>query len=94
MNKTELIDVVATAVGLSKTSANQAIDVVIDAITKSLKKGEQVVLVGFGTFSTSRRKARTGRNPRSGQTINISARTVAKFTPGKKLKEAVNTNKG
>ena len=90
MNKTELIDVVAQAAAISKTAAGQAIDALTDAITQALKKKDTVVIVGFGSFCTSRRKARVGRNPRDGKPINIAARTIAKFKVGKKLKDAVN----
>lgn len=90
MNKTELIDAIATAADLPKASAGRALDAVIDNITEALKKGEQVSLVGFGTFSVKHRSARTGRNPQSGATIQIKASSVPGFKAGKALKDAVN----
>ncbi len=90
MNKTELIDAIATAADLPKASAGRALDAVIDSITEALKKGEQVSLVGFGTFAVKHRSARTGRNPQSGATIQIKASTVPGFKAGKALKDAVN----
>ncbi|MGL4566475.1 MAG: HU family DNA-binding protein [Halioglobus sp.] len=90
MNKTELIDAIATAADLPKASAGRALDAVIDSITEALKKGEQVSLVGFGTFSVKHRSARTGRNPQSGAAIQIKASTVPGFKAGKALKDAVN----
>ena len=89
MNKGELVDVVAKEAGISKALAGKALDSAIAAVMKSLKKGEQVALAGFGTFSVSTRKARTGRNPRTGAEIKIPATRVAKFKAGKKLAEAV-----
>lgn len=90
MNKTELIDTVAANANLTKTDAGNAIDAVFDSITKTLADGDQVALVGFGTFSVSDRAARTGRNPRTGETINIAATRVPKFKAGKGLKDTVN----
>ncbi len=90
MNKGELIDSVATQSGLTKADSAKAVDAALDAITGSLMKGEKVSIPGFGTFSTSQRAARTGRNPSTGETIKIKAKTVAKFKPGSKLTEAVN----
>ena len=90
MNKTELIDVIATAADLPKASAGRALDAVIDSITDILKKGDQVALVGFGTFSVKHRNARSGRNPQTGATIQIAASTVPSFKAGKALKDAVN----
>ncbi len=90
MNKGELIDSVAQQSGLTKTDSAKAVDAVLDAITGSLMKGEKVSLPGFGTFSTSKRAARDGRNPATGATIKIKAKTVAKFKAGKKLDAAVN----
>jgi DNA-binding protein HU-beta len=89
MNKQELIAKIAKDTGSSKAGAAAAIDSLIDSITKSLKKGKSVTFVGFGTFKTSQRKARTARNPQTGAAIKIPKRRVARFTPGKKLKEAV-----
>jgi DNA-binding protein HU-beta len=90
MNKTELIDTVAANANLTKTDAGNAVDAVFDSITKTLADGDQVALVGFGTFSVSDRAARTGRNPRTGETINIAATRVPKFKAGKGLKDTVN----
>ena len=90
MNKGDLIDVVADNAGLSKADATRAIDEVVKAVTKALKKGDQVSLVGFGTFSVKKRAARTGRNPRTGETIQIKASKVPGFKAGKALKDAVN----
>jgi DNA-binding protein HU-beta len=89
MNKGELVDAIAKASGLSKTASASALDATLDAITASLKGGDKVTLPGFGTFSTSKRSARTGRNPQTGKEIKISARTIAKFKPGSKLSDAV-----
>jgi DNA-binding protein HU-beta len=90
MNKAELIDTVAEAADLSKASAARAVDAVTDAISDALKKDDQVTIVGFGTFSVRKRAARSGRNPRTGETINIKASNVPGFKPGKALKDAVN----
>ena len=89
MTKAELIDAVATGAEISKTAAAKAIDSFTGAITKSLKKGKKVTLVGFGTFSVSKRKARKGRNPRTGETIKIAASKNPKFSAGKALKQAI-----
>lgn len=90
MNKAELIDAVANSADLSKAAAGRAIDGAIEAIKKSLKKGDSVTLVGFGTFSVRKRAARTGRNPRTGEPIKIKARKVPGFKAGKALKDAIN----
>ncbi len=90
MNKAELIEAVADGADLSKADAGRAVDSIIDAVTSSLKKGEQVSVVGFGTFSVKHRAARTGRNPRTGDTIKIPASNVPGFKAGKALKDAVN----
>jgi DNA-binding protein HU-beta len=90
MNKAELIDAVAASANLSKADAGRAIDAVVDAIAKSLKRGQQVAVVGFGTFSVKHRAARQGRNPRTGETIQIAASNVPGFKAGKALKDAVN----
>ena len=90
MNKNELIGAVADAAGLSKADAGKAVDGVFEAITNELKRGGDVRLVGFGTFAVSDRKATTGRNPRTGETINIPASKQPKFKAGKGLKDAVN----
>ncbi|MDA1089222.1 MAG: HU family DNA-binding protein [Proteobacteria bacterium] len=90
MNKNDLVAAVASSTGLSKADAAKAIDGTVDAITAALKGGSEVRLVGFGTFSVSQRKATTGRNPRTGEKINIKATKVPKFKSGKALKSAVN----
>lgn len=90
MTKQELIDTVSDEVGLSKKDAGKAIDAMISSITKTLKKGDKVQLVGFGTFEVRKRSAREGRNPQTGQSIKIPARKTPAFKPGKALKEAVN----
>ena len=89
MNKGELVEAVAKDAGISKTLAGKVLDSTIDAITKGLGKGDRVALVGFGTFSVSTRKARTGRNPRTGKEIMIPATKVARFKAGNKLGQAV-----
>ena len=93
MNKGDLIGKMAGTAGISKVQAGKALNAMVDSVTSSLKKGERVTLVGFGTFSTSLRKARTGRNPRTGQPLKIAARRVAKFTAGAELKSAINKAK-
>lgn len=90
MNKQDLIGSVADSSGLSKTDAAKAVEGVFDAITGALKKGDEVRLVGFGTFSVAKRKASTGRNPRTGEAMTIKASTQPKFKAGKGLKDAVN----
>ncbi|MDA0708374.1 MAG: HU family DNA-binding protein [Proteobacteria bacterium] len=90
MNKNELIAGVAGSAGISKTDASNAVDAVIDAISNALASGEEVRMVGFGTFSTANRAASTGRNPRTGEAIKIAASTRPKFKAGKALKDAVN----
>lgn len=85
MNKSELIAHIADEAGITKTQANTALDSFVDAVTKTLKKGDKVTLVGFGTFSVSKRAARNGRNPQTGDVIKIKARKVAKFKAGKEL---------
>lgn len=89
MTKAELIDKVASGAGLSKADAGRALDAALDAVKAGLKKGQKITLVGFGTFSISKRKARKGRNPRTGQEIKIPAAKIPKFTAGKALKDAV-----
>lgn len=89
-NKNDLIGVVADKAGLTKAQAGDAVDAVFDAITASLKNGDEVRLVGFGTFAVSQRKASIGRNPATGAEINIPASNQAKFKPGKGLKDAIN----
>jgi len=90
VNKSELIDAVANAADISKADSGRALDAVISAVTKALKKGDQVTLVGFGTFLVRKRAARTGRNPRTGDTIKIKASKIPSFKAGKALKDAVN----
>lgn len=90
MNKQELIAKIAKDTGATKTLAAQAIDSLLTTITKSLKKGDPVTFVGFGTFKTSQRKARTARNPQTGAAIKIPKRKVVRFVAGKALKSAVN----
>ena len=90
MNKGELIEAVADSAGLSRSEATKAVDAVLDTITGSLKRGDSVSLVGFGTFSVKHRNARTGRNPRTGEAIQIAASNVPGFKAGKGLKDAVN----
>ncbi|MEO0616411.1 MAG: HU family DNA-binding protein [Pseudomonadota bacterium] len=90
MNKGELIDAVAGAADLSKADAGKAVDAVLDGITGSLKRGDNVSLVGFGTFQVKHRAARMGRNPQTGAEIPIKASNVPSFKAGKALKDAVN----
>lgn len=90
MNKNELVDAVASAADLKKSEATQAVDAVFEAITGALKKGDEVRLVGFGTFAVSQRAASEGRNPRTGDKIQIAASKQPKFKAGKGLKDAVN----
>ncbi len=90
MNKTELIDFIAEEADLSKASAGRALDAMIDGVTNTLKTGDTVTIVGFGTFAVGARAARTGRNPQTGATIKIKAAKVPKFRPGKALKDALN----
>lgn len=90
VNKTELIDAVAEGADISKAAATRAVDTVLGSITDTLAKGETVALVGFGTFSVKNRAARTGRNPRTGEAIDIPAAKVPSFKAGKALKDAVN----
>jgi len=90
MNKAELIDAVASSADLSKSSATEAVDAVVDTITESLRKGDSVTLVGFGTFEVRARAARTGRNPQTGEEIQIKASKAPAFKAGKALKDAVN----
>ena len=89
-NKSDLIDAIAISADISKAAAGRALDATIESIKKSLKKGEDVSLVGFGTFYVGKRAARNGRNPQTGATIKIKAAKVPKFRAGKGLKDAVN----
>ena len=90
MNKTELIDAVAEAADLTKAESSRAVDAVVAAVTKALKDGDAVTLVGFGTFQVRDRAARTGRNPKTGDTIKIAASKNPSFNARKALKDAVN----
>ena len=90
MNKSELIDAIADAAGLTKADAGRALDATTDAIAGALQQGKSVSLVGFGTFTVRHRAARTGRNPRTGETIKIKASNNPAFKAGKALKDAVN----
>ncbi len=90
MNKTEMVNNVADSTGLTKADAGRAVEAVFEQIRSSLKDHESVAIVGFGTFSTGHRAARTGRNPRDGSEVSIPASTVVKFKAGKALKDAVN----
>ncbi len=90
MNKNDLVGVVAQNSGLSKADAARAVEAVLDGVTQSLQAGNEVRLVGFGTFSVSHRAATTGRNPRTGEAIQIKAARLPKFKAGKALKDAVN----
>lgn len=90
MNKQDLISAVAESSGLTKSDAAKAVEGTFEAISNALKKGDEVRLVGFGTFSVSQRKASTGRNPRTGETMTIKASAQPKFKAGKGLKDSVN----
>ncbi len=90
MNKADLVSVIAEAGELSKAKAGDVLDAVFEAVQKALKQKLEVRLVGFGTFSTSKRKAGKGRNPRTGEEIKIAATTTVRFKAGKALKDAVN----
>ncbi len=90
MKKVELVEAVAKNAGLTKTDAGKAIDATFGAITKALKKGDKITLIGFGTFGVSRREARTGRNPQTGAAVKIPARNAVTFKAGTQLKNEVN----
>jgi len=90
MNKGDLINKIADGANLSKAQAGEALNAVLDGISDALKDGDKVTLIGFGTFSVSKREARTGRNPQTGETIQIAAKNVVKFKPGKELSDSVN----
>ena len=90
MNKKELVENIAGAADISKAAAEKALNSTLAAVADTLKNGDKVTLVGFGTFSVSRREARKGRNPQTGKTINIPAKNVAKFKAGSKLSGAIN----
>ncbi len=89
MNKTELVEAIAKETDLSKAAAERALNAVVASVTKAVASGESVSLIGFGTFSVSKRAAREGRNPRTGEPIKIAARTVPVFKPGAGFKDAV-----
>ncbi|MDQ7730248.1 nucleoid-associated protein HU-beta [Halomonas sp. SpR8] len=90
MNKSELIEAIAASADIPKAAATRALDAMVESVTDSLKKGDSVSLVGFGTFAIKERAARTGRNPQTGEPIQISAAKVPSFKAGKALKDAVN----
>lgn len=90
MNKAELIDAIASASGLTKADAKRALDGFVDATSSALKKGDRISLVGFGSFSVSKREARTGRNPQTGKEIKIAAKNVVRFKAGADLTDKVN----
>lgn len=90
MNKTELVEAIAKSADITKAQAGKAVDAFIDSVTATLVKGDKVTLIGFGTFETRERSARTGRNPQTGKSIKIAASTTPAFKAGKKLKDAVN----
>ncbi len=90
MNKAELVDAMASESKLTKADSQRAIEAIVNATTKALKKGDRVALVGFGSFSVAKRAARTGRNPQTGKAIKIAAKKVAKFKAGTELKKLVN----
>lgn len=90
MNKSELIEAIAASADIPKAAASRALDAMVDSVTDSLKKGDSVSLVGFGTFAIKERAARTGRNPQTGEPIQISAAKVPSFKAGKALKDSVN----
>ena len=89
MTKAELVDKIASGTGLSKADASRALDSTLNSVKMALKKGQKVTLVGFGTFSITKRKSRKGRNPRTGDVITIPAAKIPKFSAGKSLKDAV-----
>jgi len=90
MNRSELVAAIATSADITKADAERALNGTMEAITDALSKGDKVALIGFGTFSTTKRAARDGRNPQTGKTMKIKAKTVAKFKAGAKLAAAVN----
>ncbi len=89
MNKAELVDAMASSAKLSKADTTKAVDAIVKSISKSLKKGERVMLIGFGTFSVAKRAARMGRNPQTGKPLKIAAKKVAKFKAGAALSKKV-----
>lgn len=90
MNKQDIVDAMAAAADISKTAAESAFNTFVSSVTDALVAGDKVAIVNFGSFETSKRKARTGRNPRTGEEMAIPASVIAKFKAGKRLKEAVN----
>lgn len=90
MNKTEFVDAIAERADVPKSDAAKIVDALVEVVGDQLKKGEQITLVGFGTFLVSKREARKGRNPRTGEEIEIAASNVPRFKPGKALKESIN----
>jgi DNA-binding protein HU-beta len=90
LNKADLIEQIAQAAEISKSAAERSIDALVGAVKTSLRKDEEVTLVGFGTFFAAQRKARTGRNPRTGEAVSIAAARIPKFRAGKALKDAIN----
>ena len=94
MTKAELIDGLSNKLPISKADAERAINLILDDITAALKSGDRVNISGFGTFSVSERQARTGRNPKTGESIQIAASRAARFKPGKQLKDSLNDSAG
>ncbi|WP_255581144.1 HU family DNA-binding protein [Caballeronia sp. dw_276] len=90
MNKQELIDAVANQAGIAKSAAEETINAFLETVTKAVVKGDAVQLIGFGSFGTGARAARAGRNPKTGETLQIAASKTVKFTAGKAFKDAVN----
>jgi DNA-binding protein HU-beta len=90
MNKADLVNSLAEKTGLTKTKSNEVIDAIVSTISEALKSGDKVTLVGFGTFTTTQRDARKGRNPKTGETLEIPAKRVAKFKAGTELTKTVN----
>jgi DNA-binding protein HU-beta len=90
MNKSDLVNSIAEKSGLTKTKSNEVVDVIVSTISEALKSGDKVTLVGFGTFTTTQRDARKGRNPKTGETLDIPAKRVAKFKAGTELTKNVN----
>ena len=90
MNKADLVNSISEKTGLTKSKTKEGVDAFVSSITESLKSGEKVTLVGFGTFATTKKEARKGRNPKTGETIEIPSKTVAKFKAGSELSKSVN----
>jgi len=89
MNKAQLVEKMAASAGISKNAAERALNGFIEAVTEALQQGDKVTLIGFGTFSVTQRKARQGRNPQTGEVIEIPAKKVVKFKPGSRLSESI-----